>query len=147
MGGSWHEHVFLSAQSALRHTNPQSGIEGEIRFEGWYWRQTVILEEAPWTDLVLALPLRKSPGDLRKPASVMSQREDWSLRAGLAEQRFGRSATGSKDGPQSLPDRNPSSSRGSIGGRAQAQGMQVPVPQPTGPRLPALKSRLFSPWT
>ena len=62
----------LVRTSALRHTTPQSGIEGLIRFEGWYWRQREIVEVALQTDLVLVLNLQKHPGDLRKPESVTS---------------------------------------------------------------------------
>jgi hypothetical protein len=86
----------LSAQSALGRTKPQTGIEGVIRFEGWYSRKREIVEEEPLTYLVDALSVPKGTGDLRKPGTETIQIEDWSPRPEPAEQRYWKTPTDSK---------------------------------------------------
>jgi hypothetical protein len=146
MGRSWHRRVSLSAQSALRDTNPQSGIEGIIRFEGWYKRQTATVEVEPQMNLVSAPMRHAGPEDLRKPALVIRQMKGWSLWVGRLEQRYLETLTGSKGENRPLsPYRNPSPWGGSRSGRAWTSGKREPELLPTGQQPQASESRIFSP--
>ena len=121
MGGSWHERVFLSAQSALRHTNPQSGIEGKVRFEGWYWRPFGIEGAELWRRVGFDLQGGRDRVEVWKRATARPQSEARALPRGLGVQPSRTSLTGSKgERRSSSPNHNPSSLRDSRSDREQA---------------------------
>lgn len=109
------------APGAQGHTNPQSGIEGKIRFEGLCRRPIGIEGAELWGTADFDLQGGRDREEVRKQATAQPQADVRALPRDHWVMLSRTSQPGSKSERRSpSPNRNPSALRGSRRGREQA---------------------------